>query len=75
MPLENTSFTSKIAMAIGQAVDNTLAKNYNNKPNNNNNGSENRDVVLQIDGREFARTSINQINKLQRESGRTLLDV
>lgn len=75
VPLEQTSFTSKIAMAMGQAVDNALARSYNNKPNNNNNTNENRDVVLQIDGREFARTSINQINKLQRESGRTLLDV
>ena len=75
VPLENTSFTSKIAQAIGQAVDNTLARSYNNMPNNNNNNSENRDVVLQLDGREFARASINSINKLQRESGRTLLDI
>lgn len=77
VPLENTSFTSKIAQAIGQAVDNTLARNYNNMPNNNNNNSfnDNRDVVLQLDGREFARASINSINKLQRESGRTLLDI
>ena len=74
VPLENTSFTTKIAKAIGQAVDNTLARSYNNMPNNNNN-SENRDVVLQLDGREFARASINSINKLQRESGRTLLDI
>ena len=75
VPLENTSFTSKIAQAMGQAVDNALARNYNNISNNNNSNSENRDVVLQLDGREFARASINSINKLQRESGRTLLDI
>lgn len=75
VPLENTSFTSKIAQAMGQAVDNAMARNYNNMNNNNNSTNENRDVVLQLDGREFARASINQINKLQRESGRTLLDV
>jgi hypothetical protein len=60
---------------MGQAVDNAMARNYNNMNNNNNSTNENRDVVLQLDGREFARASINQINKLQRESGRTLLDV
>ena len=76
VPLENTSFTTKIAQAMGQAVDNALARNYNNQYNNNNNSNnESRDVVLQLDGREFARASINSINKLQRESGRTLLDI
>ena len=76
VPLENTSFTSKIAQAMGQAVDNAMARNYNNMSNNNNNSfNDNRDVVLQVDGREFARASINSINKLQRESGRTLLDI
>jgi tetratricopeptide (TPR) repeat protein len=76
VPLENTSFTTKIAQAMGQAVDNAMARNYKNMSNNNNNSfNDNRDVVLQLDGREFARASINSINKLQRESGRTLLDV
>jgi len=74
VPLENTSFTTKLAKAMGQAVDNAMARNYNNN-NNNNSTNENRDVVLQLDGREFARASINSINKLQRESGRTLLDI
>jgi hypothetical protein len=76
MPLENTSFTSKIAKALGQAVDNTLAKNYNNNNNNSNPfANNNGDIILQVDGREFARCSINQINKLQAESGRTLLNI
>ena len=75
VPLENTSFTSKIAQAMGQAVDNAMRRSYNNTNNNNSGVNDNRDVVLKIDGREFARTSINQINKLQRESGKTLLDV
>ena len=77
VPLENTSFTSKIAQAMGQAVDNALARSYNNNNNNNNAPyvNDSRDVVLQVDGREFARASINSINKLQRESGRTLLDI
>ena len=74
VPLENTSFTTKLAKAMGQAVDNAMARNYNNM-NNNNGTNDNRDVVLQLDGREFARASINSINKLQRESGRTLLDI
>ena len=76
VPLENTSFTSKIAKALGQAVDNTLTKNYNNNNNNSNPfANNNGDIILQVDGREFARCSINQINKLQAESGRTLLNV
>ena len=74
VPLENTSFTSKIAQAMGQAVDNAMARNtnYGSAYNTTN---DNRDIVLQINDREFARASINSINKLQRESGRTLLDI
>ena len=75
MPLENTSFTSKIAMALGQAVDNALAKQSNPYNNNNNTMNDNRDIVLKVNERELARASINSINKLQRESGRTLLDI
>jgi phage-related protein len=77
VPLENTSFTTKIAKAMGQAVDNAMARNNNNNNSNNSNPfvNNNGDIILQVDGREFARCSINQINKLQRESGRTLLDV
>lgn len=75
MPLEQTSFTSKIAQAIGQAVDNTLARQSNPYNNNNNNTNDNRDIVLKVNERELARASINSINKLQRESGRTLLDI
>ena len=75
MPLENTSFTSKIAQAIGQAVDNTLARQSNPYNNAYNVIDDKRDIVLKINDREFARASINSINKLQRESGRTLLDI
>ena len=75
MPLEQTSFTSKIAMALGQAVDNALAKQSNPYNNNNNTMNDNRDIVLKVNEREFARASINSINKLQRESNRTLLDI
>ena len=75
VPLENTSFTSKIAQAMGQAVDNALARQANPYNNNNNSANDNRDIVLQIHDREFARASINSINKLQRESGKTLLDI
>jgi hypothetical protein len=74
VPLENTSFTSKIAQAMGQAVDNAMARN-NSMYNAYNTVNDNRDIVLQINDREFARASINSINKLQRESGRTLLDI
>ena len=77
VPLENTSFTTKIAKAMGQAVDNAMARNNNNNNNNNSNPfvNNNGDIILQVDGREFARCSINQINKLQAESGRTLLNI
>jgi phage-related protein len=75
MPLENTSFTSKIAMALGQAVDNALAKQSNPYNNNNNNTNDNRDIILKVNERELARAAINSINKLQRESGRTLLQI
>jgi BMFP domain-containing protein YqiC len=76
VPLENTSFTSKIAQAMGQAVDNAMARNMNNIYGSSyNTVNDNRDIVLQINDREFARASINSINKLQRESGKTLLDI
>ena len=75
VPLENTSFTSKIAQAMGQAVDNALAKQSNPYNNNNNTMNDNRDIILKVNEREFARASINSINKLQRESNRTLLDI
>jgi hypothetical protein len=75
VPLENTSFTSKIAQAMGQAVDNAMARNMNNYGSAYNTVNDNRDIVLQINDREFARASINSINKLQRESGKTLLDI
>jgi hypothetical protein len=60
---------------MGQAVDNAMRRSYNNTNNNNSGVNDNRDVVLKVDGRELARASINNINKLQRESGKTLLDV
>ena len=75
VPLENTSFTSKIAQAMAQAVDNTLRRNYNNMNNNSGGINDNRDIILKVDGRELARTSIKQINNLQKEAGRTLLDI
>ena len=76
VPLENTSFTTKIANAMGQAVDNAMARNMNSMYGSSyNTVNDNRDIVLQINDREFARASINSINKLQRESGRTLLDI
>lgn len=75
VPLENTSFTSKIAQAMGQAVDNAMARQSNPYNNAYNVIDDKRDIVLKINDREFARASINSINKLQRESGRTLLDI
>ena len=76
VPLENTSFTTKIAQAMGQAVDNAMARNMNNNYGSAyNTTNDNRDIVLQINDREFARASINSINKLQRESGKTLLNI
>ena len=75
VPLEQTSFTSKIAQAMGQAVDNALARQSNPYNNSYNTTNDNRDIVLQINEREFARCSINSINKLQRESGKTLLNI
>ena len=77
VPLEDTSFTSKIAQAMGQAVDNAMARNRTNNVSNSgyNVIDDKRDIVLKINDREFARASINSINKLQRESGRTLLDI
>jgi phage-related protein len=75
VPLENTSFTSKIAQAMGQAVDNAMRRSYSNNNNNNNGLSDNRDIILKVNEKELARTTISSINKLQRETGRTLLDV
>ena len=78
VPLEDTSFTSKIAQAMGQAVDNALARqstSNNSYSSGYNVIDDKRDIVLKINDREFARASINSINKLQRESGRTLLDI
>jgi hypothetical protein len=76
VPLENTSFTSKIAQAMGQAVDNAMARNMNSMYGSSvNNNNDSKDIVLKVNERELARASINSINKLQRESGRTLLDI
>jgi hypothetical protein len=75
VPLENTSFTTKIAKAMGEAVDNAMARNQRNMNTSYNTMNDNRDIVLKINDREFARASISSINKLQRESGRTLLDI
>lgn len=76
VPLENTSFTSKIAQAMGQAVDNAMARNMNSMYGSSaNNSNDSKDIVLKVNERELARASINSINKLQRESGRTLLDI
>ena len=75
VPLENTSFTSKIAQAMGQAVDNAMARNMNNMHGSSVNNNDSKDIVLKVNERELARASINSINKLQRESGRTLLDI
>ena len=76
VPLENTSFTTKIAQAMGQAVDNALARSNNNSYGSTyNTVDDKRDIVLKVNERELARASINSINKLQRESGRTLLDI
>ena len=75
VPLENTSFTSKIAQAMGQAVDNAMTRNMNNYGVSANNNNDSKDIVLKVNERELARASINSINKLQRESGRTLLDI
>jgi hypothetical protein len=61
---------------MGQAVDNAMARNMNSYYGSSYNViDDNRDIVLKINDREFARASINSINKLQRESGRTLLDI
>ena len=75
VPLENTSFTTKIAQAIGQAVDNTLARQSNPYNQHYNAVNDKKDIVLKVNERELARASIDSINKLQRESGRTLLDI
>ena len=76
VPLENTSFTTKIAQAMGQAVDNAMARNMNNNYGSAyNTTNDNRDIVLKVNEREFARCSINSINRLQAESGRTLLNI
>ncbi len=76
VPLENTSFTTKIAQAMGQAVDNAMARNMNNNMYGSaNNSNDNKDIVLKVNERELARTTINSINKLQAESGRTLLNI
>lgn len=76
VPLENTSFTSKIAQAMGQAVDNAMARNMNSMYGSSyNNNNDSKDIILKVNERELARASINSINKLQRESGRTLLDI
>jgi hypothetical protein len=52
-----------------------MARQSNPYNNSYNVIDDKRDIVLKINDREFARASINSINKLQRESGRTLLDI
>ena len=38
-------------------------------------GGSNRDIVLQVDGKTFARASINSINQLTRQTGKLALVV
>lgn len=53
VPLENTSFTDKIATAMGQAVMNAMSVMLNGGSGVGNNG---QNVVLEMDGTALART-------------------
>ncbi len=66
VPLENTSFTDKIASAMGQAVMNSMAIMLNG---NSGTGNTQQNVVLEWDGVAFARTAAPYMIKEMRRLG------
>lgn len=70
VPLENTSFTTKIALAMGEAVENAMERKFPSTGN-----GDTRDIVIQVGSTEFARVAINSINELQGQVGATLLNI
>ncbi|WP_040195053.1 phage tail tape measure protein [Clostridium culturomicium] len=70
VPLENTSFTTKIAQAMGEAVENAMERKFPSTDN-----GDTRDIVIQVGSTEFARVAINSINELQGQVGATLINI
>ena len=66
VPLENTSFTDKIASAMGQAVMNSMSVMLNG---NSGTGNTQQNVVLEWDGVAFARTAAPYMIKEMRRLG------
>ena len=64
VPLENTSFVDKLASSLGNAV--MAAMQFNNT---NNDSQTPIELILEIDGREFARATIPGLQKEIRRTG------
>ena len=54
---------------------NIATKLLNNNSNNNSTNSQPINVVLKVDGREFGKCCIDNINSVQREANEVLLEI
>ena len=66
VPLENTSFVNKLASALGTAVMSAMSVSSPSMSGNN-------EIVLNIDGKTFARAIVPQLEREQKRTGNTVL--
>lgn len=69
VPLENTSFVDRLASALGTAVNSAM------QMNNTGNRSDNRDVVIKIDGNVLARAINPYTTKETSRVGTSILSI
>ena len=69
VPLENTGFLQTMGRVVSSAVADVIG---NNQPNS---GGLSGDIVIQLGGTEYARFTIDEINKEQERVGQTLIKI
>ena len=69
VPLENTGFLQTMGRVVSSAVADVIG---NNQPNS---GGLTGDIVIQLGGTEYARFTIDEINKEQERVGQTLIKI
>ena len=69
VPLEDTGFLQTMGRVVSSAVADVIG---NNQPNS---GGLSGDIVIQLGGTEYARFTIDEINKEQERVGQTLIKI
>lgn len=69
VPLENTSFVTTMAEAIGNAVGDAVNSVFSRAANSGGSG----DIIIQVDGMALGRAAADGINRLQKKTGRAVL--